>query len=163
VNLLRSRAAAARMLAEGGLVRMPTDTLPGLHCRADRPDAVGRLRRMKGRPEGKLFLLLCSSLRQVRTLAELSSRRVLAYCQTCWPGPFTLILPAAAAGPVGLASSSRAVALRIPDAAALRRLIAEARGALVSTSATGLSTAGCDRLAASPSAAGPGAAAVVVA
>jgi tRNA A37 threonylcarbamoyladenosine synthetase subunit TsaC/SUA5/YrdC len=91
VNLLRSRAAAARMLAEGGLVLMPTDTLPGLHCRADRPDAVGRLRRMKGRPEGKLFLLLCSSLRQVRTLAELSSRRVLAYCQTCWPGPFTLI------------------------------------------------------------------------
>ena len=43
-------AAAARCLAEGGLVAFPTETVYGLGADATNPAAIARLYQAKGRP-----------------------------------------------------------------------------------------------------------------
>ena len=85
MQVLRSRAAAARMLRAGGIVLLPADTMPGMHCRADMAAAVQRLRVLKRRAPDRPFLVLCASLQQARWLAPSDDGRLLAYCRRCWP------------------------------------------------------------------------------
>jgi tRNA threonylcarbamoyl adenosine modification protein (Sua5/YciO/YrdC/YwlC family) len=73
-------------------------------------------------------------LAQARALAgewpEAAQRLAAAF----WPGPLTLVVPAAARVPVEVTSGSGTVAVRVPALELARRLAAGA-GALVSTSA----------------------------
>ena len=46
-------AAAARVLAEGGLVAFPTETVYGLGADATNPAAIAHLYQAKGRPDRK--------------------------------------------------------------------------------------------------------------
>ena len=131
----------ARVLAGGGIAVLATDTLPGLHCRADHAASVARLRALKGRARDKPLLLLCASPAQALAMTRADERQT-AYAQRCWPGPFTLILPAgplapnaAIAGGGAGAAGGATVALRVPAVTPLRHLIEEAGGPLVSTSA----------------------------
>jgi len=126
--------AAAGRLAAGGVLILATDTLPGLHARADLPVAVDRVRSLKKRDRGQPLLLLAGSANQVGTLlAPLSPAQLLA-CDRCWPGPFTLILPAAEDLLGHLATPDGTLAVRVPEHTSLRRLIATAGFPLVSTS-----------------------------
>ena len=95
-----SRTAVERELAAGAVVILATDTLPGLHARLDRPDALALLRKLKHRSEGKPFLVLAGSIAQARGLITTPTKRVSSYIQACWPGPFTLILKASEALPI---------------------------------------------------------------
>jgi L-threonylcarbamoyladenylate synthase len=143
VHILRSRAAAARLLAQGGVVLLPTDTVPGLHCRADCAASLERLAGIKQRPAGKPFLVLCASLRQVRDLAEFRDPRMLPYSRLCWPGPFTLVLGAGPEAPAGITGRAGTVAVRVPDSLPLRRLISSVGAPLASTSANWAGQAVC--------------------
>jgi len=126
---------AAKMLAAGGIVLMPTDTVPGLHCRADHKSAILRLIQLKGRDPAKPFLLLCSSLEEALSLTIRDDSQVLKVARHCWPGPFTLILPAGPEVPVAATNGDRKVALRVPQPAELRQLVAAVGSPLISTSA----------------------------
>ena len=97
VRRLDDRAELGRLLADGAVVLLPTDTLPGFHCRADRADAVARIVALKGRDARRPLLLLCASAEQAFGLAGRLSPEVRDYARRCWPGPFTLILPRAVA------------------------------------------------------------------
>jgi L-threonylcarbamoyladenylate synthase len=128
--------AAAALLAEGGVLLLATDTICGLHARADQGAALERVLALKGRHPGQPFLLLASSLEQALSLCGPVSAGVQARCRAAWPGPFTFILPAAA----GLHDLVRdgvrgTVAVRVPAREDLRRLIGQAGGPLASTSA----------------------------
>jgi L-threonylcarbamoyladenylate synthase len=125
-------AAAAAVLRRGGLVAYPTETLYGLGALAADGAAVARLVSAKGRAEGKPLPLLAGELAQVEAVARLGplARRLAA---AFWPGPLTLVVPAAAGlhpalggGTVGIRLTSH------PVAAALARA---SGGALVATSA----------------------------
>jgi L-threonylcarbamoyladenylate synthase len=128
-------AVAARCLAGGGVVLMPTDTLPGLHARADAPAAVARIAVLKGRDEGKPLLVLCAGADDARGLLGALSGRVWEYALRCWPGPYTLVLSAGPAAPSAATRGGPTLAVRVPAPPGLRDLIAAAGGALISTSA----------------------------
>jgi len=128
-------AVAAACLAGGGVVLMPTDTLPGLHARADVPAAVARIAVLKGRDEGQPLLVLCADVAAARALAGALATRAWDYADRCWPGPFTLVLPAGAAAPAAATRGGPTLAIRVPAPRRLRDLIAAAGSALVSTSA----------------------------
>jgi len=147
---LRDRRRVLAALAAGEVVLLQTDTLPGLHARLDRPAALTALVALKGRSAAKPFLVIAGSLAAAQALTRPWSRPVVAYLQACWPGPVTVILPAAdqlprqvtgeretlpggavTSGPV---AGPRTVAVRVPAPAALRQLLAES-GPLASTSA----------------------------
>jgi L-threonylcarbamoyladenylate synthase len=131
----RDPAETARCLAGGGVVLMPTDTLPGLHARADAPAAVARIALLKGRDDGKPLLVLCADVAAARGLVGATDLRVWDYAVRCWPGPFTLVLPAGPTAPAAATRGGPTLAVRVPSPPPLRALIAAAGGALVSTSA----------------------------
>lgn len=87
-------AEAASVLAEGGLVVFPTETVYGVGASVAKPDAVARLRQVKNRPADKPFTIHVGSPEQVDMfvpeIAPLARRMI----SKGWPGPLTLILEA---------------------------------------------------------------------
>lgn len=125
---------AIAALAEGKVLLMDTDTLPGLHCRADRPEAVARIAELKGRTERKPFLVLAASLQQALLLADPGGEEQRQLLQVCWPGPFSIILPALGAVSEGLTGGTESIGVRVPARGQLCKLIRDAGYPLVSTS-----------------------------
>ena len=119
-------ARAARLLGEGRLVAVPTETVYGLAARADSDAAVAGIYRAKGRPSFNPLIVHVGDIEQAERLAVLdtASRRV---AERFWPGPLTLVLPRR--GESGLADAVTAglptVALRCPAHPVMRRLLTE--------------------------------------
>src|SRR5260370_37790439 len=84
--------AAARTLAEGGLVAFPTETVYGLGADAANARAVARLFAAKGRPKFNPLISHVADLAQARRLARFApaAARLAA---AVWPGPRSLVLP----------------------------------------------------------------------
>lgn len=95
---------AARVLASGGLVAFPTETVYGIGANGDEPDAVARLRAVKGRPPDKPFTLHIADEadleKHVPDVTPLGRRFVDKY----WPGPMTIVF----------GESDDAVGVRLP-------------------------------------------------
>ena len=143
---LRDPAEAARLLAGGGVVLLPTDTVPGLHCRADAAPALARLQALKGRDPARPLLLLCADEAQALGLAAPLAAPAAAYARRCWPGPFTLVMPRGAAAPAAVCGAGETIACRVPAPPELRALVRAAGGPLVSTSANRSGEAPCATL-----------------
>ncbi|MFO7609992.1 MAG: L-threonylcarbamoyladenylate synthase, partial [Candidatus Krumholzibacteriia bacterium] len=132
---LAQAADAARLLADGGVLLLATDTLPGLHARVDRPAAVRKVAALKGRPGDKPLLVVAASLAAARTVLGPLDARQLAYAGQCWPGPFSLVLPAAPQLAPEVTGGGATVAVRVPAPVWLRDLLGLVPCPLVSTSA----------------------------
>lgn len=151
-GLLEGQAAAA-ILRAGGVLLLETDTLPGLHARADREDATARIAALKGHPAGRPLLVLAAGWEDAARLTLTLDRPQEEFCRRCWPGPFSLILPARPGLPRVVAPQGT-VAIRVPAPAALRDLIRAAGFPLVSTSANLTGRPPCRDLAAARTAFG---------
>jgi L-threonylcarbamoyladenylate synthase len=130
-GLLRRCAA---VLERGGLLIYPTDTLYALGGRALDADVGERVRRAKGRDEGKPLPVIAADLRQVEALAASLPAALTELAERFWPGPLTVVLRASPLVPASVAAGSGTVAVRVPALALARSLCALA-GPLVSTSA----------------------------
>ncbi|HEX8908545.1 MAG TPA: L-threonylcarbamoyladenylate synthase [Anaeromyxobacteraceae bacterium] len=128
-------ADAAALLRAGGIVAYPTETFYGLGALASRHDALERLAAAKLRPEGKPLPLLAGDLAQVEQVASLAAPLARRLAERFWPGPLTLVLPAAPGLDPLVTAGDDTVAIRIPGSEAARALALAAGGALVSTSA----------------------------
>lgn len=122
----------ARLLREGRVLLLPTDTIYGLHALATDEEAVGRIVDLKGRDDTKPFIVLAASLDQLSDLGVTADADILGALATIWPAPLTAILPLRA--PVAASRGASSLAVRIPDLPWLRGLAART-GPLVSTSA----------------------------
>jgi len=110
----------AALLARGGVAIIPCDTIYGI-VGID-PEADAGIRKLKGRGENKPFLRLVADASWVRAL---TGAEAPARLSRHWPGPLTLVLPAAAGG---------TLALRVPATPWLRELVAGLGRPLLSTS-----------------------------
>lgn len=126
---------AARELNSGGVLLLQTDTLPGLHARADRMGAVAHINSLKGRTDGKPLLVLAADMAQVEQVVAPLTEQQRAFCGRCWPGPFSLILDAAVDLSPGVAAENGSIAVRVPDLGPLQQLLQTVGFPLVSTSA----------------------------
>jgi len=108
--------AAARVLADGGLVAFPTETVYGLGADATNGAAIARLYAAKGRPRFNPLIAHVGDLNAATCLAQFSEdARLLA--GRFWPGPLTLVLPKTDACPVAdLATAGLdSIGVRVPD------------------------------------------------
>ena len=121
----------AEMLARGGVVLMPTDTIYGLHALANDARAIQRVAEIKGRDE-KPFVVIANSLDQVDAIGVILSPSNRKALTTLWPSPLTAV--AKLREPVAAARGSNAIAIRVPDRDWLREILA-ITGPLASTSA----------------------------
>jgi L-threonylcarbamoyladenylate synthase len=124
--------ALAKILLDGGVVLLPTDTIYGLHAVATNDVAVDRIAAIKGRDDTKPFIVLASSIDQFPKLGIAVDPDLLARLDSIWPAPLTAILPLAR--PIAASRGASTLAVRIPDLEWLRELTART-GPLVSTSA----------------------------
>ncbi|MCF7848046.1 MAG: Sua5/YciO/YrdC/YwlC family protein [Kiritimatiellales bacterium] len=87
---------AKRVLADGGLVIMPTETVYGVACDPSVPGALAKLIAAKGRDGDKPIARLASGTDQVRAEAKDWSPALQALAEAFWPGPLTIVLETAA-------------------------------------------------------------------
>ncbi|HEX8166265.1 MAG TPA: L-threonylcarbamoyladenylate synthase [Beijerinckiaceae bacterium] len=108
-------ARAAEILARGGLAAFPTETVYGLGADATNAEAVARIYAAKARPRFNPLIAHVADLAAARREGVLD-RDALALARRFWPGPLTLVVPAAPACRVcDLARAGLdSVALRVP-------------------------------------------------
>lgn len=127
---------AARILARGGLVAFPTETVYGLGADATDGEAVARLYAAKGRPSFNPLIAHMPDLAAARWLARFN-RDAQALAEAFWPGPLTLVLPKTIDCPVAdLATAGLdTIAVRVPNHATARDLLATFKKPIVAPSA----------------------------
>src|SRR5689334_13869012 len=96
--------------------------------------AVERIFQVKGRPETKPVLLIVSSLSMVESVTE-PMETFYDLATRFWPGPLTIILPAAKSVPDKVTAGTRTVGLRWPDAEFATTLVNQFGGPITATSA----------------------------
>lgn len=116
---------AARILRQGGLIILPTETVYGLAAAADQPEAEEAIFRAKARDPRKPIPLLASDLAAVERWGARFTPRARRVAERYWPGALTLVLP------VG----DRWEGFRVPDHTVARAVAAAAGGVLRVTSA----------------------------
>lgn len=129
-------ARAAALLAQGGLVAFPTETVYGLGVDARDDDAVARLYAAKGRPSFNPLIVHLPDAAAVARYAEMppaADRLADAF----WPGALTLVLPLKPGSGLSplVTAGLPTVAVRVPDAPVARALLAAFGGPVAAPSA----------------------------
>ena len=122
------------LLRNGGVIGFPTDTAYGLGADPFNKAAVDRVFQIKGRPETKPILLLVDSIRMAEAAIQPSDlfNRV---AQKFWPGPLTVISPAAESLPENVTAGTRTIGLRWPIAPFATNLVGRFGKPITATSA----------------------------
>lgn len=109
---------AAALLADGGLVGLPTETVYGLSARADDAQAVARVFAAKGRPADHPVIVHVASVAALDE-AEGWARDVPAYARALvdalWPGPLTVIVGRGPRSGYHVTGGQETVGVRCPD------------------------------------------------
>jgi L-threonylcarbamoyladenylate synthase len=124
-----------RHLHAGKLLAYPTETVYGLGSAPTVP-ALAALSRLKGRPEGKPFLLLITGRRMAEEWGLVFSPSATALSDAFWPGPLTLVLRGGEGRlPEALRGREGGIAVRHTSHAGIARLVTALGYPLTSTSA----------------------------
>ena len=117
-------AAAAKLIREGQLVAIPTETVYGLGANGLDPEAVAKIFAAKGRPQDNPLILHISDASQMEQLCHDIPQAAYALAEKFWPGPLTMVLPARDCVPKCTTAGLPTVAVRCPDNQVTREIIA---------------------------------------
>jgi tRNA threonylcarbamoyl adenosine modification protein (Sua5/YciO/YrdC/YwlC family) len=130
VRLLKQ---AARILDDGGIGAIPTDSSYALVCHLDDKGAVDRIRQLRRLDERHLMTLMCRDLSEIATYAQVDNATYRLLRQAT-PGPFTFILQATREVPRRLSHPSRkTIGIRVPGHAVALGLLAQLPEPLIAT------------------------------
>ena len=125
---------AAEIIASGGLVAFPTETVYGLGADAERADVAEKIYKAKGRPSDNPLIIHIAKAEDAEKYAytnELYYKLTDAFS----PGPLTVILPKKNTVPDTVTGGLDTVAIRIPSNKIARALIERAGVAIAAPSA----------------------------
>ena len=124
---------AAAIIHVGGVVVYPTDTVYGLGCAPQIPDAAKKVCVIKGRAD-KPLPLACADVKGARRIVEFNpvAERL---AERFWPGPLMLVLPAKVDYSMWVTHGAKTLGVRVPDHEVSRKLAKLSGGVIVSTSA----------------------------
>jgi L-threonylcarbamoyladenylate synthase len=127
---------ARSVLAAGGLVAFPTETVYGVGADATNDKAVAKLYAVKERPAFNPLIAHVADLAAATRLAVFDDA-ALHLARAFWPGPLTLVLPKAAHCPVGLLATAGldTIAVRVPSHPVAREILAAFAKPVVAPSA----------------------------
>lgn len=123
-----------RVLTAQGLIALPTETYYGLAVRPTDERAVRRLIDVKGRPADKPILVLIGGPDQLSSLVSSIPPAAAALMELFWPGPLTIVFPAAAHLSPVLTAGTGTIGVRWSPLSTLQRLLTQT-GPLTGTSA----------------------------
>ena len=110
----RVLARTARILEDGGLVALPTDTSWSLVCSLRSPAGIKKLRKLSGERDERHFTLLCADISHFGELCNLDNSR-FRLIKRLSPGPYVFILKTLLGTEKALDIRRRETGVRIPD------------------------------------------------
>jgi L-threonylcarbamoyladenylate synthase len=127
---------AAAVLAAGGIIAFPTETVYGLGGDARSSEAVERIFAAKGRPSDNPLIVHLADGIEVHALAEKVNGVEQTLISAFWPGPLTLVLPLRSGAVSELVTAGLdTVAVRVPANEIARQLIKQSGCPLAAPSA----------------------------
>lgn len=106
---------AAKILADGGLVAFPTETVYGLGANALNDEAVGKVYAAKGRPSDNPMIVHIARPQQMYKLTDNITEDMQKLMDAFWPGPLTMVVEAKPEVPRVTTGGLDTVAVRMPD------------------------------------------------
>ena len=132
-----------RSLDAGQVVALPTDTFYGLAVDPVNLQAVDRIYELKNRARHKPLSLLIADVAQAYSLARSCDTAFDRLAERFWPGPLTIIVKAGSKLPLRVTANTGNVALRVPEAAIARAVVARLGLPITATSANLLGSPEC--------------------
>lgn len=124
---------AAAIIRNGGVVVYPTETVYGLGCAPQIPEAAQRICQIKGRAD-KPLPLVCSDVKTAKRIVEFNPAAE-RLADKFWPGPLMLVLPAKVEYSIWVTHGAKTLGLRVPSHKVSKELARLSGGIIVSTSA----------------------------
>jgi len=125
----------AASIEAGQVVALPTDTFYGLAVDPVNLRAVDRIYELKDRKRHKPLSLLISDVSEAYALARGCDDAFDRLAERFWPGPLTIIVKAGTKLPLRVTANTGNVALRVPEAAIPRAVVAKLGLPITATSA----------------------------
>jgi L-threonylcarbamoyladenylate synthase len=122
-------------LNRGNVVALPTDTFYGLAVDPVNLRAVDRIYEIKTRARHKPLSLLIAEVAQANELARQLDSAFDRLAERFWPGPLTLVVKAGSKLPLRVTANTGNLALRVPEAAIPRAVVARLGLPITATSA----------------------------
>lgn len=118
---------AALALSQGLLVSFPTETVYGLGANACDDKAVAQIYAAKGRPSFNPLIVHVASLAQAQEIGVFN-KTSLALAEAFWPGALSVIVPLRPQANISslVTAGLTTIAIRLPQSALVRELIAKA-------------------------------------
>ena len=110
----RILSRAAKLLDEGGVAALPTDTSWSLVCSMKSREGIKKLRRLSGAREEELFTLLCSDISQFGEFCHFDNTR-FRLIKRLTPGPYVFILKTLLGTEKALGLRRSEIGIRLPD------------------------------------------------
>jgi L-threonylcarbamoyladenylate synthase len=126
---------AAYEIRRGRVIGVPTDALYVLAADPFNLQAVGRVFATKGREPVRSLPLAVSDTLMAEDLAKELNSRFYILARHFWPGPLTMIVPAAAKVPLKVTGNTGRLAMRQAKSPLLDAIIEKAGHPLIATSA----------------------------
>ena len=114
---------AAKIIREGGLVAIPTETVYGLGANGLDEAAVARIFEAKGRPQDNPLILHISDASEMERFCHDIPQAAYDLANAFWPGPLTIVLPARDIVPKRTTGGLSTVGVRCPDHNVTREII----------------------------------------
>ena len=114
---------AAGIIAKGGLVAFPTETVYGLGADALNAEAVGKVYAAKGRPSDNPMIVHISAKEQMLELTDRLTPDMEKLMDHFWPGPMTMIVRRLDIIPDTTTGGLDTVGIRMPSDETARKLI----------------------------------------
>lgn len=124
----------AKLIKEGKIGVMPTDTIYGIVGSALNSTGVERIYKLRKRSTNKPFIILISSLKDLSFFDIKLTKKQKDFLQKNWPNPLSIVLPCPSSEFKYLHRDNNSLAFRMPKDKRLLNLLKET-GPLVAPSA----------------------------
>jgi len=125
---------AVAVLADGGVIAYPTDTVYGIGCDLNNKRAIERLYEIKRMDRAHPLAFVCPDLSDIARYA-LVDNQVYRALRRFLPGPYTFILPATREVPKLVQMKRKTVGIRVPACEAARAIARELGRPILSSTA----------------------------
>ncbi len=123
---------AKKLYLEGTVFIYPTDTIYGFGANPFNEEAVDKISNIKGRENGKRYILLVDEISTLLKYVEIKSEKHIDFLLSIWPNPISVVLKLNSKTQELLGFET--AAFRIPNNRFCQKLLAELKMPLVSTS-----------------------------
>jgi|SRR3989344_940893 len=126
-----------KLIKQGNVLVVPTDTVYGLICDATNKKAVDKIFKIKNRPKSKPLPIFVKDITMAKKFAIIDKNQE-KFLKSVWPGPITAVLKSTRLRPPIGGTSARqrnTIAIRIPKYGLLLGLAEQLNKPLAQTSA----------------------------